>query len=83
MDEIEHYLRNRAAKGFTVIQTVLLSECDGVTKPTPEGFLLLNNNDHGNPNEDYFRKVDNAIALAANYGLYMALLPTWGAHRKA
>ncbi|MDX2429787.1 MAG: DUF4038 domain-containing protein, partial [Bacteroides sp.] len=26
--EMEHYMRNRAGKGFTVIQTVILSELD-------------------------------------------------------
>ena len=35
LPEAEYYLRNRSAKGFTVIQAVILSECDGLTTPTP------------------------------------------------
>ena len=35
--EMDHYLRNRAGKGFTVIQTVILSEIDGLTFPNMEG----------------------------------------------
>ena len=32
-DETELYLKNRAAKGFTVIQAVALAEFDGLTVP--------------------------------------------------
>ncbi len=80
LDETQHYLRNRAGKGFTVIQTVVLAECDGLTKPTPDGFLPLIDNDPEKPNEEYFTHVDKVIDMAAGYGLYMAVLPTWGSH---
>lgn len=80
LDEADHYLRNRSGKGYTIIQSVILAECDGVTIPTPEGFLPLDNNDINSPNPEYFNKVDQIIDLAAKYGLYMAVLPTWGAH---
>ncbi len=80
LNEIDHYMRNRAAKGFTVIQFVLLGECDGITKPTPEGYLPLNNQNPADPNEAYFKKVDKVVEMAAGYGLYLAILPTWGAH---
>ena len=33
LEEIEQYLDNRAAKGFTVIQAVVLAEMDGLKKP--------------------------------------------------
>jgi len=78
--EIENYFMNRSAKGYTVIQAVLLAECDGLTKPTPEGYLPLNNNDPIHPNEDYFKKVDAVVELAQKYNLYLAMLPTWGSH---
>ncbi len=78
--EIEHYLRNRAGKGFTVIQAVILSEINGLTVPNREGNLPLHDLDPNKPNEAYFGLVDFTIDKAAEFGLYMAVLPTWGAH---
>lgn len=78
--EADIYLKTRAAQGFSVIQAVLLSECDGVTVPTPDGFVPLIDKDVTKPNEDFFKVVDKIIQKAADYGLYMAVLPTWGAH---
>lgn len=79
-DEGEYYLRDRAAKGFTVIQTVILSELNGLTDTTPAGHLPLHDLDPAKPNEAYFEHVDRMVDYAAGQGLYMALLPTWGAH---
>lgn len=79
-NDADIYLKTRAAQGFTVIQAVLLSECDGVTVPTPDGHLPLIDKDVTKPNEAYFKMVDKIILKAADYGLYMALLPTWGSH---
>jgi len=75
--EMEHYLRNRAAKGFTVIQTVILGEVNGLTFPNMEGHLPLEDFDPSRPNEAYFELVDFAVEKAAEYGLVLALLPTW------
>lgn len=77
-DEIDTYLKKRSEQGFTVIQAVVLSEVDGLNTPTPEGYRPLADNDPTKPNADYFRKVDEVIDLAAKYGLYIGLLPTWG-----
>lgn len=74
------YLKTRAAQGFTVIQAVLLGECNGITEATPDGLTPLINNDITRPNEEYFQLVDKIIQKAAFYGLYMAILPTWGSH---
>jgi hypothetical protein len=76
--EMEHYLRNRAGKGFTVIQTVILSEIDGLTFPNMEGNLPLVEFDPEQPNENYFELVDFAVEKAEEFGLVLALLPTWG-----
>ena len=76
-NEMEYYMRNRAAKGFTVIQTVILSEIDGVTFPNMEGNLPLVDFDIERPNEDYFDLVDYAVQKAEEYDLVLALLPTW------
>lgn len=77
-DEIDFYLRNRAKKGFTVIQATLLAEDNGLSVKNAEGELPLINFDPATPNDKYFRLVDYTVDKAAANGLYMALLPTWG-----
>lgn len=77
-EEAEMYLRNRAEKGYTVIQSVILAELDGLNTPNSYGNCPLNNNDPEKPNEEYFKQVDFIIDLAATYGLVMGVLPTWG-----
>lgn len=77
-DETERYLENRRAKGFTVIQTVILAELDGLTTPNAEGNLPLKDNDPLKPNEAYFDHVDWAVKKAAEKGICLGLLPTWG-----
>ena len=75
--EMEHYLRNRAGKGFSVIQTVILSEIEGLTFPNMEGQLPFEDFDPERPNEEYFNLVDYAVEKAEEFGLVLALLPTW------
>ncbi|NOT60719.1 MAG: DUF4038 domain-containing protein, partial [Acidobacteria bacterium] len=82
--EAEMYLKNRAAKGFTVIQAVALAELDGLNDPTPQGFRPLLNNDPTKPdmkdgaNNDYWDHVDFIVKRAAELGMYIGFLPTWG-----
>ena len=76
--EIDYYLRNRAGKGFTVIQATLLAEDNGLSVPNAEGELPLLNFDPATPNDKYFSLVDYIVDKAAADDLYMALLPTWG-----
>lgn len=75
--EMEHYMRNRAGKGFTVIQTVIVSEIDGLTFPNMEGNLPFEEFDPERPSGDYFSLVDYAVKKAGEFGLVLALLPTW------
>jgi hypothetical protein len=77
-EEAAYYLRERARQGFTVVQTVVLAEFDGLRKPTPEGLLPFENADPARPNPAYFDKVAFIVDEAARQGLYVALLPTWG-----
>src|SRR4030042_7123164 len=77
-EETEKFLENRRAKGFTVIQAVILAELDGLNTPNAEGNKPLKNNDPLAPNEAYFKHVDWVINTAKEKGLYMGLLPTWG-----
>jgi len=76
--ETQDYLRHRAAQGYTVIQTVILAELDGLDTPNASGALPLVEHDPARPNEDYFAHVDWLVAEASVQGLYLALLPTWG-----
>ncbi len=77
-EEADNYLKNRAAKGFTVIQGVVLAELAGLKDPNPYGHLPLINNDPTQPNEAYFEHVDYIVNRAAELGLYIGMLPTWG-----
>lgn len=77
-DQADRYLRNRAAKGFNVVQAVALAEFDGLTTPNAYGRLPLANNDPLQPDEEYFRHVDWIVAKANSLGIYVGLLPTWG-----
>ena len=77
-DEADMYLKDRASKGFTAIQAVILAELDGLAVPNRMGHLPLKDRDPSQPNEDYFRDVDSVVDRANDLGLAMAILPTWG-----
>ena len=77
-EAVRTYLDDRAEKGFTVIQAVVLAEADGLNTPNPYGETPLVDNDPTRPNEAYFAHVDYVIEQAAARGLYVGLLPTWG-----
>src|SRR5688500_19944372 len=70
-EDAERYLKNRAAKRFTVIQAVALAELDGLTVPNAYGHLPLRNNDPTQPIEAYFAHVDWIVAKANELGLYV------------
>ena len=76
--EAEHYLETRRQQGFNVIQAVVLAEMDGIHIPNANGHMPLLGDEPTRPNEFYFRYVDEIIHLAAEKGLYVGLLPTWG-----
>jgi hypothetical protein len=76
--DVRYYLKNRADKGFNVVQAVALAELDGLQTPNAEGEIPLHNLDPRTPNEKYFVHIDWVIQEAASLGIYIALLPTWG-----
>jgi len=78
LEEIAQYFDNRKSKGFNVIQAVVLAELDGMRSPNRYGDYPLLDDNPDQPNEKYFRLVDTVIAMAAEKGMIMALLPTWG-----
>ena len=77
-EEADRYLKNRAEKGFTVIQAVALAELDGLHDPNFYGEIPLENDDPTKPRDAYFKHVDYIIDKAAQLGIYIALLPSWG-----
>jgi len=77
-NETKSYLSDRANKGFTVIQTVILAELDGLNTPNAYGQLPLIDKDPTQLNENYFESIDYLIQQADSLGLYIGLLPTWG-----
>ena len=57
-EQADLYLTNRAEKGFTVIQAVVLAELKGLDEPNAYGDLPLKNKDPMQPNESYFKQVN-------------------------
>lgn len=76
--EAEWFLRDRAAKGFTVMQSVVLAEEDGLNEPNPYGDRPLIDNNPTQPNEAYFEHVDFIVDVMASLGMWCGMLPTWG-----
>ncbi len=77
-EEATHYLDLRQQQGFNLIQVVALAELNGLRTPNANGDLPLIDEDPLRPNEAYFAYVDHIIDLAAERGIYVGLLPTWG-----
>ncbi|MBP1976278.1 glycoside hydrolase family 140 protein [Cohnella thailandensis] len=86
-EEAEHYLRTRAEQGFNVVQAVALAEFEGVTTGNAYGRLPLLADSSGLPDPSrpdlagpngYWDHIDFVLDTAAAYGIYIALLPTWG-----
>ena len=79
-EQVDRYLENRARKGFTVVQTVILAQIGGLTVPNANGDLPLTDGDPTKPNEPYFRHVDYVVNKAESLGIFVGLLPTWGSY---
>ena len=85
--QAEAYLANRSAKGFTVVQGVLVwSHGSGLEEKTPvanpDGERPWLEGDPARPNERYFTHVDRLLAEANRRGIVLAMLPTWGYYVK-
>jgi hypothetical protein len=75
-EEVDLYLADRAAKGFTVIQGVI-ALWDYNSRTNPDGQLPFLNRDLGQINEAYYKNVDAILDQVAAHGMYMAVLPFW------
>lgn len=78
LQETDKYLENRRGKDFNVIQAAVLAELDGLNTPNAEGQRPLIDDDPLKPNEAYFKHVDAVVEMAAQKGLIIGMLPTWG-----
>ena len=77
-EECSYYLHARAAQGFTVVQTTVLAEFDGLNQPSVLGQRPFFDNDPLRPNDKYFDRVVEIVDEASSAGLHVALLPAWG-----
>jgi len=90
-EEAAAYLKLRAQQKYTVIQAVALAELDGLGDPNAYGSLPLIETDPTRPavtpgadpknpkQYDYWDHVEYIIDEANRQGLYIGLLPSWGA----
>jgi len=78
-EETEFYLKDRARKGFNVIQVVATGKLDyeGLTAPNRAGEIPFIDADPARPNPRYFAHIDWVVDRAAHYGIRMAILPIW------
>ncbi|MBN1673365.1 MAG: glycoside hydrolase family 140 protein [Kiritimatiellae bacterium] len=76
-EDVDLYLEDRAAKGFTVIQALLMHEPDGLNTPNRYGDFTLVDNDPTRPNPAYFEHVDYVVRKADSLGLRMTIAPAW------
>ncbi|AHM59962.1 hypothetical protein D770_08495 [Flammeovirgaceae bacterium 311] len=88
--EAEAYLETRRLQGYNIIQAVALAEINGLRVPNRYGDLPLIDEDPARlaitpgadfadrQQYDYWDHVAYIINKAAEKGLYVGLLPTWG-----
>ena len=78
--DINSYLENRVAKGFSVIQISAVQDGDWLTNSSVSyaPFVTIGKKGQwGKLKEAYWKKVDYVIEEARKLGLYVALLPAW------
>ncbi len=77
--EVERYLRNRAEKGFNVVQTSIYHWHEDTNAYGAHAFVDM---DMAKPcllgEFTYWDMLDRIVETAERYGIYMALLPHWG-----
>ncbi|MDQ4139797.1 MAG: DUF4038 domain-containing protein, partial [Bacteroidota bacterium] len=89
-EEAEQLLETRHKQGFNVMQAVALAELNGIREPNrygdfpllkddPNQLAITTGSNPANPEQyDYWDHVDYIIKTAAQKGIYIGLLPTWG-----
>ena len=88
-EEAEAYLEDRAAKGFNVVQVMVLHELFLANAYGDSALLAGNvaqprttpgNSPESEEEYDFWDHVDYVVDLAEQKGLYMALVPIWGSN---
>ncbi len=72
-EEAYIFLKNRADKGYNVIQAVLIYATEGM-----KDINKMPTKRYDCHKESYWQHVEEIIDMAKDLGLYMALVPTWG-----
>ncbi len=82
-EDAKKYLDDRKAKGYNVIQVMLLHELN-ITDAYGDSALINKNIATPNiaPKNNYWSNTDFIIREAAKRGIYMALVPVWGGNIK-
>jgi hypothetical protein len=75
-EDVDTYLHDRVAKGFTVIQ-ISVAGFNAITSPNAYGQTIFVDQDPNRPNEAYFKQLDYVVNEAESLGLYVALVPLW------
>lgn len=86
-EEANRYLQDRSDKGFNVIQVMIANSLSDVNDYGDSAFIdhdptqpdITPGSSYQNPVEyDYWDHVDYIVDLAAQKGLYVAMVPVWG-----
>lgn len=84
---VEKYLQDRKAKGFNVVQVMVLHNLNAVNAYGDQALMNDNvadqitspGNDPNNvPEYDYWDHVDYTLEVAEKNGIYLAMVPVWG-----
>lgn len=90
-EEADRYLEDRKAKGFNVIQVMVLHSLDAVNVYGDSALVGQNvskpvvtpgNSLDSKEEYDFWDHVDYVVSGAEKKGLYMALVPVWGSNVK-
>src|SRR5436190_269100 len=73
-EETDYYLKDRAAKGFSVVLAQIVSKLN-LHDPNAYGEIAFLGGDISRPNEKYFQHIDWVVERARSYGLRVALAP--------
>ena len=91
-EDADKYLSDRAAKGFNVIQVMMLHTLSAknyygdsaLTRQNIASPLVTEGNNFSDPQQyDFWDHMDYVIDKAAEKGLYMGLVPVWGSNVKS
>lgn len=84
---VNTYFQDRKAKGFTVVQVMVLHNINAVNvygakalvnEDVSKPITTLGNNFNSKEEYDYWDHIDYALDVAQKNGIYVAMVPVWG-----